>query len=96
MSNPHELSEYQMAPLRPYFPKSGLAGCNGRRVPSSSIFIKRNRLRLCDALNRCGLPQGTSRGLLHASKWGGVAVCSGGPRTLWTRSHMTQPTKLDS
>ena len=50
MSNLYWLTETQMEPIRPYFPKSrGRARVDDKRVLSGIIFINRNGLRWCDA-----------------------------------------------
>ncbi|MBU0539253.1 MAG: IS5 family transposase [Gammaproteobacteria bacterium] len=58
MSNLCLLREYQMARLRPYFPKShGVPRVDDRRVLSGIIFLNRNGLRWCDAPKEYGPPK---------------------------------------
>ena len=55
MSNLFWLTEAQMAPLRPFFPKGhGRPRVDDLRVLIGIIFINRNGLRWCDAPRKYG------------------------------------------
>jgi transposase len=58
MNNLFWLTDTQMAPLEPFFPKShGKLKVGRRRVLRGIIFISRNGLRWCDAPREYGPPK---------------------------------------
>lgn len=55
MSDLYQLTDEQMARLKPYFPKNyDKPRVDGRRVLSGIVFVNRNGLRWCDAPRECG------------------------------------------